>query len=294
MTTILYGVFHPRAPQECLYVGITSGLLHVRQNAHWNAALTGKTNGPFPNWMRTYRGERDVVEFIALHEYPTREEALEAEVALIAGLRIIGQARLNQADGGEGQTPGFKHSDESKRKMSYPGEKNPGAKLTWAGVRDMRARASKEYVPVARLATEFGVAQTLIRRVLAGEAWTDETYDPSGWVPKFRMTPMEDITRIRELRAEGARTRELARMFNVSESTVRTAIRGTSRPDDTYDPATQKPLPPPGARLTEDEVREIRNLREAGVSVKIISEKFAVSETNVYYIANRKIWADVE
>lgn len=47
------------------------------------------------------------------------------------------------------------------------------------------------------------------------------------------------------------------------------------------------------ARLSEDDVREIRRLREAGGSLRDIAAQYGVSETNVCGIARRRFWAHV-
>lgn len=49
----------------------------------------------------------------------------------------------------------------------------------------------------------------------------------------------------------------------------------------------------PSARLTEDNVREIRTLLESGVKVRIIASKFRVSITLIYSIKSKKLWKDV-
>jgi len=45
--------------------------------------------------------------------------------------------------------------------------------------------------------------------------------------------------------------------------------------------------------LTEDDVREIRRLRETGVKYRVLAEQFGVSMGNIHPILTRKIWKDV-
>lgn len=47
------------------------------------------------------------------------------------------------------------------------------------------------------------------------------------------------------------------------------------------------------AKLTEDQVREIRRLYGEGVSRKEIAEQFGTTYQNVWYIATRRAWAHV-
>lgn len=48
------------------------------------------------------------------------------------------------------------------------------------------------------------------------------------------------------------------------------------------------------AKLQEGQVREIRSLREQGVTLREIGQRFGVSEGAVSMIANRKTWEHVE
>lgn len=48
------------------------------------------------------------------------------------------------------------------------------------------------------------------------------------------------------------------------------------------------------AKLTEDDVREIRQLFAGGLSRKILAERFGVSTTNITFIVKRKLWPHIE
>lgn len=47
------------------------------------------------------------------------------------------------------------------------------------------------------------------------------------------------------------------------------------------------------SKLTEEQVREIRALREQGLSLRQIAKRFGVNDMNVHYICKRITWAHV-
>jgi len=47
---------------------------------------------------------------------------------------------------------------------------------------------------------------------------------------------------------------------------------------------------PVSGKLSDDDVRNIRKLRESGMTLLVIAHQFGVSESLVSKIANRKVW----
>lgn len=47
------------------------------------------------------------------------------------------------------------------------------------------------------------------------------------------------------------------------------------------------------ARLTANDVLEIRNLRATGTRLRVLAQRFGVSEANISQIAKRKVWKNV-
>lgn len=292
-TTILYGVFHPDDPDDCLYVGVTSATLKIRERSHWAASLRGRTNGKFPNWMRKHPEMRGVVVFRELASFPTRSEAFEAEIREISYRRSIGQAVLNTSSGGEGQDLGYEHTEEAKVKMSYPAEKNPTSKTNWKNVRLLRDEASRAYVPISELSERYSLCPSAVRNILANKTWVDAKYDPLSWKRKFHLTPLHIADQIREERMEGQRPRELARKYGVSESTVRSIVRNISRKSNTYDPKERPVLPAFGTKLNAEKVRDIRNRYAQGETLEALGAAFGVTAANISMIVTRKTWRDV-
>jgi hypothetical protein len=65
--------------------------------------------------------------------------------------------------------------DAWKRGLTTPqrGERNGMAKLSWATVREIRRRYKDNKPSMYALATEYGVSQSTIIRVIHGEAWNE-------------------------------------------------------------------------------------------------------------------------
>lgn len=110
----------------------------------------------------------------------------------------------------------------------------------------------------------------------------------------------DDVRAIRMLwDTEGVRPKDLAKFFGFSSSTINGIIyRHTWRhlPDsvrpkrDAYSSAGEGHSQ---AKLTEDDVKMIRFLRENKVSIATVAEMFSVGTSQVSSIANRRSWTHV-
>jgi predicted GIY-YIG superfamily endonuclease len=107
-----YGLVDPRN-NDLKYIGETYDIKR-RLSAH----LYSKSNKDKVNWIKELKdlGLQPVI--IILETYDTEDEALKAEVELIAYYRYIGCDLTNQKKGGYGGGTGSKHSQDAKDKMS--------------------------------------------------------------------------------------------------------------------------------------------------------------------------------
>ena len=113
----------------------------------------------------------------------------------------------------------------------------------------------------------------------------------------------EAVTSIRRELTEGIRPPEIARRFQVSTSTIR-AIRSGKTWRHLPDPgpvSTPPPLIQPAqgsqrlpAKLTEEDVRLIRALRESGIPVIDVRRQFHIGDTTVWSITARRSWKHVK
>ena len=58
-------------------------------------------------------------------------------------------------------------------------------------------------------------------------------------------------------------------------------------------PANQKGANNPNSKLTEDDVRAIRQKKVEGVTHSVLAEEYGVTKTTISQIYNRKLWAHV-
>lgn len=98
----------------------------------------------------------------------------------------------------------------------------------------------------------------------------------------------EQVCEIRRLRAEGVPPKEIAAMYGATRENICEVSRG----------ASWSHLP--GAfqsghnnKLTEDMVREIRNLAKSGLAHRKIAERFRVGNTCIYKVLARKTYKNV-
>lgn len=103
-----------------IYFGKTDDI-RARWNQHNSDSNLGKKPYRLYRSMNKYGACNFTVEVFEKHE--TELEALDAEVFWIAYYRSIGAVLLNMTKGGEGIS-GFKHSEESKARMSQNSAKH--------------------------------------------------------------------------------------------------------------------------------------------------------------------------
>ena len=92
------------------YVGVTQRSPESRLSKHHYAALSGSKK-PVHEWMRTTQ-----VFLSVLEDDLDYEDAMQAEVKWVAILDTFASG-LNQTLGGKG-TPGYKHTDETRARLS--------------------------------------------------------------------------------------------------------------------------------------------------------------------------------
>jgi DNA invertase Pin-like site-specific DNA recombinase len=101
-----------------------------------------------------------------------------------------------------------------------------------------------------------------------------------------------DVIAIREMAATGTRTGTIARQFGVSGQTVFGIVTGREW-KHVGGPRTKLVLAGSkagSAKLTEEQVIEIRRLAAEGASHGEISKKFPVGRSTITRIVNRQMW----
>lgn len=112
---VMYGLIDPYT--QCLrYIGFTDNPKRRLREHHRASRLTAKTYKN--NWIKFLLLNGKRAEMIVLEDCWTNEELPLAEVELIAYYKSIGCDLINGTPGGDGLPKGFKHSEETRKKMS--------------------------------------------------------------------------------------------------------------------------------------------------------------------------------
>lgn len=116
--------------------------------------------------------------------------------------------------------------------------------------------------------------------------------------PASQLT-QEDVDEIRERVENGESQYEIADEFGISQPTVSQLVIGLiwghTLPDEwEWESKPKDGENNPNAKLTEDDVREIRERVSDGETQGDVAEDYPVSPTAVSKIVRREMWADVE
>lgn len=154
------------------------------------------------------------------------------------------------------------------------------------------------------LAERFGVTNTKIGQIIKGKAWLhverpeQHLIDDAKrlWV-KQKLTEA-DVKEICRLYPTGQYTQEqLGVMFGISERQISTIVRGMQH-QNIVRPLSVNNLrvgsTNGNSRLTEHEVRRIRNLSYLGWSSRKLAAKFHVSQRSILMIVNYETWKDLK
>lgn len=178
---------------------------------------------------------------------------------------------------------------------SGKGEDAGRAILTEPQVRDIRARYTGAWGEQTALAREFGVSQALISKIVRGEVWghidheVQSNVGPRGSAKLTR----EQVIEIRRTYQPGYGSQaRLAERYGVSTSVIHKVVNYK----------TWKDVRPRGvagdrhgqAKLTSEQVREIRALAEEGISFRHIADDYGVTRVTIRNIIERKTWRHIE
>lgn len=261
-----------------------------------------------PSWLRKHRDERDQIQFVELGWFETLEELKAAEIEFIRQGRLRGECDLNLTDGGEGGN-GWKHTEESKRKLSaaFSGSKNP---MYGRDRRELMLYASGFRGPVTQ-----AMKENLSRKMVAwwddrperrleysqrvSEAWksgrmTAATRETSIEAVKARDTTLSDsqVSLIRQLRSEGGTLKGIATTTGVPVHQVRSALGHRGSYDWSGGPA--KDLDWRVLRLSRlgmvvDDIRTIRRLSDGGAPYQDIKERYPqLDRAQILHITSRR------
>jgi len=197
-------------------------------------------------------------------------------------------------------------ADMVQKGRSARGEKNPAVRLAKKDVVAIREKY-RSGAPVTKLAAKYGVTETTIYDILTGKTWASvggpivkrrsqeemrgETH------PSAKLTE-RDVVEIRERHCSGGPVSELASEFGVGQATIYdivagktwTHIGGPIRTRSREEPRNEGG---PNAKLTEDEVVQIRERHCSGEPISELASEFGVSQTAIRNIVKGRTWRHV-
>lgn len=119
----IYGLFDP-VSQELRYIGKTQSRLSERLAHHIWRAEHEKSNTHKKQWILNLKRQNKKPEIVLLETCNSNSELTDAEVFHIQYWKFLGCRLVNHTNGGEGCF-GYKHTTESKQKMSVIKKNKP-------------------------------------------------------------------------------------------------------------------------------------------------------------------------
>lgn len=285
-----------------VYVGVSSS--PKNRWADHQAPSRGRQNKPLYNSLRKYGLERHT--FAVVEVFPSFEGALEAEVWWIAYLRGLGARIFNLTDGGEG-TQGYRATPETRAKLSAA---HLGKKHTPEQTEKIReALRGRIFTPewCAKISEanmgRVAAPETLARLSAAhvGKRHSPEACAKIGKAHKDRVFSEAHRAKLSaagtgrrhspETRAKLAQIKTGLRHTPEAKRKLSDQIRTfwEENPERIFRGSKN-----PQAKLTEEQVLEIRGRLARGETHRAIGRVFGVSHTVIGYIASGRTWTHVE
>ncbi len=186
---------------------------------------------------------------------------------------------------------------KEKKRIPY-GEAHHGTNLTDEDIRAIRNFAYGSELTRQQIADRFGIVRSTVNDIISGRTWTH--VDPDWKPPESKSRGIahpnsklteDDIREIRELASEGLSQRKIAKQFGVTRGTIEPILKGETWTH--VDPSWQPSKPKKKTKLTEDDIRQIRQAYQEGRSEQL-ARRFNVSLGTIYSIINRKTWKHVD
>jgi group I intron endonuclease len=179
-------------------------------------------------------------------------------------------------------------------------ENHPRAKLNWEQVKEIRDLYKTGKFNMKELSDKYLVCFGAISDIIRNINWFDPNYEISKRkrIDSRATLNWEQIKKVRDLYRVGNFTqKEIAEKFNISRGYIQRVLENKNKYDKLYIYVKKTNLQNgennPRAKLTWEQVKEIRNLYKTGNYFrKDLAEKFNVSEGCVQDIVKNRNWFD--
>ena len=210
-------------------------------------------------------------------------------------------------------TPKDNTQDMVRKGRACIGERNASTKLTTADVLEIRQLASTGHVSQKEISDRFGISRGAVGGICKGLRWkyaggdrikrfqrvyksADAGSNLKQKAAKNKITA-EQALEIRRLRNEmKLPAKEVAQIVGTTVGIVVDVSLGNSWKEvggELRSRGQATGSDRPNAKLTEDDVREVRRLNAAGVSGRRLTEQFGVNAVTIHNIVHRKTWKHV-
>lgn len=271
--------------------------------AHRKNARRGQRN-PVYNWMRKH-GDMNV-RAIVLETADTPEELPALEMKWIAKVRAQGGADMNMTDGGEG-TFGYSPTPEARARQSarMTGVPRPA---NWS---DESRQAIREFAQNRMRDPEWMAAHSLKVK----KKWAENPQMVDAVREKKSPLTPQDVDAVRSLYADTDATHaEIAELVGVSPGTIGQIVRGDRWAEPGFSPFPRAPQKRheiteekrlaiiatrargtghSKAKLTEEDVAEIRRRLWGGANIDSLVDPFGVSRSTIAHISADHTWTHV-
>jgi transposase len=150
---------------------------------------------------------------------------------------------------------------------------------------------------------QYGLCKEYLKQILNGKCWTDITVEPNlSFTKKSKSLTQEMVAHIKYFLSRGLTYNELARLYEVNPSPIKSIWRGKTWndvsplvPDDVEEIITRftEMRASLKRKLTEESVAYIKYYLLQGISVKDLAQRYRVGTTTIGKIRDGEMWAKV-
>ena len=191
-------IYKATSPSNKVYIGQTIKRLSKRRGDHFSNAFNKNRAGYNNKFYNAVRKYGDELKWEILYDNIPVHRLNGMEIVIIAWYDSYKRG-YNSTLGGGGNV-GYKHTDETKKKISragkgrrhseeakrkmseiglgkkkpsLAGDKHPRAKLTWEEVREIRAKYLPHEYSLLRLAKEYSISKANAGKIVSHKSWVE-------------------------------------------------------------------------------------------------------------------------
>ena len=208
----IYGLIDPRN-NNLRYVGFTQQVVKNRANQHFKPAKL-KVNNRKNNWIKSVKSDGLTPQFLTLESYEEKNEALQAEIDLIAYFKYIGCDLTNVTSGGD-EGAKYVRTDEVKAKISKSSKGRKHTQVTKNKISSSLQGLKRNHSTEHRLK----ISKSLSNRKLTEEL---KLKSVKGKITKLTSSKIANIKELYLVHA--CKVSQIAELFSVHPSTISRVI----------------------------------------------------------------------